>query len=372
MTYTWITPKTDWTYRDKFTYTDYNRIRNNILYINEKINELFPELYMELDLGEPKTSYYDEYFPSEFNKFEDAIISFERTGVNYNIGERYYHYDNDPFVWEDVLNRLETCLLRWKKIDKIAVQSIYLRPHGDEHTLMYIGDSALFDVVIEPSNATKKNAWVLDNDSDMYVSKYLTCEKISDTQVRVTYTKGRGENAYNSGSDADKMFMVEDKNSLTDTSGYRCSESIYTNYIRVKVESLKAKCPCHYLAQGSYINRKEDNGKNARQYYKFTKIADNVDGRGVTTLQMTLTDLYSPAVFGGNIWDANELWRKAIEGISFWAFSKDLRDVMQSVSKQVMSNAISKTNYSSKFHLPSFYEYGSQNANVLDLGTTPF
>ena len=114
MSYTWIEPKTDWTYRDKFTYTDYNRIRNNMLYINERINELFPQYYLELNLGNPKTFYDEEYFPSEFNAFEDALISFERTGEDYNLGRRYYHYDNDPFVWEDVL----------------IFGASYFRPHG--------------------------------------------------------------------------------------------------------------------------------------------------------------------------------------------------------------------------------------------------
>ena len=32
----WINPKTDWTKNDRFNYSDYNRIKNNLNYLHEK------------------------------------------------------------------------------------------------------------------------------------------------------------------------------------------------------------------------------------------------------------------------------------------------------------------------------------------------
>ena len=109
----WITPKYDWEMTDWFDVSDYNRIRNNLLYINEMLNHDFPDVAVTLDLGEPKT-YGDDYFPSEFNRFEEAILSFSRIGKDMNFGERGYYDGNSPFIMYDQLNRIEKCAYRYK------------------------------------------------------------------------------------------------------------------------------------------------------------------------------------------------------------------------------------------------------------------
>lgn len=114
MSYEWITPKTDWAKTDQFTYQDYNRIRNNLLYLNEQINETYTNLSRELDLGEEKTGYTNDYYPSEFEAFEDALESFKRIGINVNIGERINYKGNDSFIDFDSLNRIEKNCLNWK------------------------------------------------------------------------------------------------------------------------------------------------------------------------------------------------------------------------------------------------------------------
>lgn len=120
----WITPKTDWTRSDYFTYEDYNRIRNNLLYLNEKLNGVYPEKYVELDLGEPKTGYGDKYYPSEFNAFENALESFTRVGENVNLGDIKVFKGNDPFITYDELNRIEKCCLRWYDYNPATVEEI--------------------------------------------------------------------------------------------------------------------------------------------------------------------------------------------------------------------------------------------------------
>lgn len=114
MSYEWITPKTDWVKTDQFTYQDYNRIRNNLLYLNEQINVNYPNLSKELDLGEEKAGYANDYYPSEFEAFEDALESFKRIGINVNLGERINHKGNSPFIDFASLNRIEKNCLNWK------------------------------------------------------------------------------------------------------------------------------------------------------------------------------------------------------------------------------------------------------------------
>lgn len=114
MSYEWITPKTDWVKTDQFTYQDYNRIRNNLLYLNEQINVNYPNLSKELDLGEEKTGYANDYYPSEFEAFEDALESFKRIGINVNIGERINYKGNSSFIDFASLNRIEKNCLNWK------------------------------------------------------------------------------------------------------------------------------------------------------------------------------------------------------------------------------------------------------------------
>lgn len=114
MSYEWITPKTDWAKTDQFTYQDYNRIRNNLLYLNEQINVNYPNLSRELDLGEEKAGYANDYYPSEFEAFEDALESFKRIGINVNLGERINHKGNSSFIDFASLNRIEKNCLNWK------------------------------------------------------------------------------------------------------------------------------------------------------------------------------------------------------------------------------------------------------------------
>ena len=156
MSYEWITPKTDWTTTTRFEYTDYNRIRNNLLYINDMLNELYPDKAQSLDLGDAKTGYANEYAVSEFNAFEDALQSFTRVGQDVNIGDRNYYRGNDSFIWADALNRLEQCCLRWKEVSIIQATSIDIIP---KKAILTYGEPLTYDVVVMPTNATHKDSY---------------------------------------------------------------------------------------------------------------------------------------------------------------------------------------------------------------------
>lgn len=118
MSYEWITPKTDWAKTDQFTYQDYNRIRNNLLFINDKLNTNYPSKRIILDLGDDKTGYNNDYYASEFVAFENALDSFTRVGHNVNIGAKSNFKGNESFADANALNRIEKSCLRWKDFTK--------------------------------------------------------------------------------------------------------------------------------------------------------------------------------------------------------------------------------------------------------------
>ena len=96
----WITPKTDWKAEynpsgeyeaDYFNIVDYNRIKNNLVYLRDVGSELFyglPEITVGADkhypiAGSPDFD-NDNYFADEINKIEDGLEALDRIipGVN--------------------------------------------------------------------------------------------------------------------------------------------------------------------------------------------------------------------------------------------------------------------------------------------------
>lgn len=138
MSYEWITPKTDWVKTDQFTYQDYNRIRNNLLYINDKLNTNYPSKKIILDLGDDKTGYNNDYYASEFVAFEKALDSFTRIGRNANVGAKSNFKGNESFADADALNRIEKSCLRWKDFTK-PLYKIFDTPYAVKNGACAIG-----------------------------------------------------------------------------------------------------------------------------------------------------------------------------------------------------------------------------------------
>ena len=83
----WINPKTDWTKNDRFNYSDYNRIKNNLNYLHEKTEQLVKPVDIG-DMGEDITSYLIYWDVNVFNLFEknlDAIARFIQMGCLSNM-----------------------------------------------------------------------------------------------------------------------------------------------------------------------------------------------------------------------------------------------------------------------------------------------
>jgi len=198
MARSWITPKTNWTKSDKVAYSDYNRIRNNLLYINDMLNEKYPDKAQTLDLGDALT-YSANYLPSQFNAFENALESFTRVGNNVNIGDKKTFVGNSPFIDYNELNRIEACCLRWYNYDPVIhVSSIEISPKTQNIT---IGESKTFVVTCLPDNAEEKNDWVVRSSN----TSVLTVSKSGDNVIATAVGVGNATisvSVYNSSATA--------------------------------------------------------------------------------------------------------------------------------------------------------------------------
>ena len=158
---TWIEPKTNWTWEDEFTYADYNRMKNNLIFLNDQFNIQFPDPYI-IDLGPDKSlpsndgtlRKQDYYYASEFEAFEDCIDHFIRTGKAYTYGERGHYRPNGPFITPDQRNRIERLSAMYKNMD-IDVTSLVIS--GLDYFLAEDSDLGEFTTsyiaIIEPYEA---------------------------------------------------------------------------------------------------------------------------------------------------------------------------------------------------------------------------
>lgn len=102
----WKDPKTNWNSTDKFNFSDYNRIKNNLLYLYELSLLMFEEYDIE-DLGEDMTSYLGYFRAFQFNAIEKTLEILNEQTYNEDIGTKQTFYDNGAFIKWDELNRIE-------------------------------------------------------------------------------------------------------------------------------------------------------------------------------------------------------------------------------------------------------------------------
>lgn len=132
MSVTWITPKTDWSAEyddtglfigDFFNVTDYNRIKNNLLYLRELATELVygvPHITVGEDKHLPDNAHpdfdNDNFFADEFNLIEDGLEAIDNAIGWIDFGEKQTFYDNGSFIDANELNRIEGAQLRLYEI----------------------------------------------------------------------------------------------------------------------------------------------------------------------------------------------------------------------------------------------------------------
>lgn len=111
----WQTPKTDWVSTDRFNIEDYNRIKNNLLYVWEQAQLIWGGFEIA-DMGEDITSYSAYWDVDVFNAFESNIDTINEHMLSQDYGIRQTFYENGPFIKWDELNRIEEAVLKMKRI----------------------------------------------------------------------------------------------------------------------------------------------------------------------------------------------------------------------------------------------------------------
>lgn len=123
----WTTPKTDWKTEynniniylgDFFNVEDYNRIKNNLQYIDVRAKELFykvPVINLGVDKhfpipGSPDFN-NDNIFADEINAIEDGLQRIQDAIALFDYGKAKLFYENGAFIDYEELNRLESAFL---------------------------------------------------------------------------------------------------------------------------------------------------------------------------------------------------------------------------------------------------------------------
>lgn len=104
----WLEPKTNWTKNDYFNVEDYNRIKNNLIFLRELAIKLYKEFAIE-DLGLNKT-YSDFLYADEINKLENNIEVINAQTVNGSYGTKKSFVINGPTMTFEDLNRWEKAI----------------------------------------------------------------------------------------------------------------------------------------------------------------------------------------------------------------------------------------------------------------------
>ena len=113
----WTTPKTDWygeivddEYEgDYFNASDFNRIKNNLIYLRNLAITLYPSFNIN-DLGNDRTT-SDFLYAEELNKIEDNLDIINSSTIHRNYGTKVTFYTNGNTPLYTELNRLESAIL---------------------------------------------------------------------------------------------------------------------------------------------------------------------------------------------------------------------------------------------------------------------
>ena len=125
--YAWTEPKIDWSAGtgasiydgDRFTYRDFNRIKNNIMYLYELATQIYP-INAEIARREADPSYYftltdgyadrtitDFIYADEANFFEERLDFLKTTTGVQTPGSKSTFNDNGIFMHANQLNYIE-------------------------------------------------------------------------------------------------------------------------------------------------------------------------------------------------------------------------------------------------------------------------
>ena len=112
----WIEPKTNWTSSSRFNIEDFNRIKNNLIYLHDvalvrvgafEIESMGEDLYV----GEDE---YKNWVVEDFNAIENNLHTISNKIMDADIGTKKTFYENGLMPDYVELNRIESVTLRNK------------------------------------------------------------------------------------------------------------------------------------------------------------------------------------------------------------------------------------------------------------------
>lgn len=104
----WVQPKIDWKSEDYFNAVDFNRIKNNLVYLRELAIELYNEFVIQ-SVGEDKT-YRDYFYADEINQLESNLDVINQNTLRIPYGNAPLYHDNGNTMTYEELNRLERAI----------------------------------------------------------------------------------------------------------------------------------------------------------------------------------------------------------------------------------------------------------------------
>lgn len=114
----WITPKTNWLKNDYFNAEDFNRIKNNLIYLRELAIKLYKEFEIQ-QISEDKT-YKDYFYADEINLLENNLEKINQNTLNIIYGKKTIYMDNGNTMTYIELNRIESAI--FDLYDKLSNQ----------------------------------------------------------------------------------------------------------------------------------------------------------------------------------------------------------------------------------------------------------
>ena len=119
----WSEPKTNWVQSDRFNFSDYNRIKNNIAYLKERAIEIYLDFPFE-DMGADKVSYADYPYADEFTKLESNLERIRVNTFRFDDSESKTWYENQRTPSYEDFNRIEmACLKFYKGLESVKANN---------------------------------------------------------------------------------------------------------------------------------------------------------------------------------------------------------------------------------------------------------
>lgn len=110
-----IAPKTNWTKNDPVNIEDYNRIKNNLLYLHERA-QLFYGDFSILDMGSDLADHEPMWDVDVYNAFEKNLEIINQHTFTQDYGITVTFYENGPFIRPEELNRIESATVSIKTV----------------------------------------------------------------------------------------------------------------------------------------------------------------------------------------------------------------------------------------------------------------